>query len=324
MVISAYLNKLFTILVKVVMPMRVRDRILLSAVVYLGTLVITLSFAKESWSDTIYLLFGFGVPVVAVYVFWYIKRNNVIQRLQRLKPPKGDPDPIPEKGTESKNALSKPEPTFEERKEILDARERDVEQKYQTKVKELTAKQAAVNEQLRDLRNRQSEIAQALRELQKYQNALERTEQRVLSWVKLREAEDIDVFNAMRDEADKYQKYAEISPDMDGFKFEEYTAALLRDNGYIDVVTTQKSRDFGADVTATYNGVRYVFQCKYYTVPVGIAAVQEIRSAKDFYSAHVAVVVTNSVFTKAAKILADEIGVILWDGEKLAELASNH
>ena len=38
------------------------------------------------------------------------------------------------------------------------------------------------------------------------------------------------------------------------------------------------------------------------------------------YRAHVAVVVTNSVFTIAAKTLAENTGVILFDGEKLDQL----
>lgn len=298
-----------------------RGRIALSIAVYIGFMIITLSFAKESWSNTFYFLFCFGLPAVIVYAFWYIKDKHVIQRLKHSK---DSVTSAPEETSSDREmALIKRESALLDRENFLDERERDIEKKYRDKINDLTEKQAYVDTQMRLFRDERSNAEHALRELQKYQTALERTEQRVLSWVKLREAEDIETFNAMRGEADKYQKYAEVSPDMDGFKFEEYTATLLRNNGYTDVVTTQKSRDFGADVTATYNGVRYVFQCKYYTVPVGIAAVQEIRSAKDFYSAHVAVVVTNSVFTKAAKILADEIGVILWDGEKLNELANN-
>lgn len=81
------------------------------------------------------------------------------------------------------------------------------------------------------------------------------------------------------------------------------------------MIFTQKSGDYGADVIAEKDGIKYVFQCKYYTTQVGIEAVQQIYAAKDFYSAHVAIVVTNSVFSKAAKVLARELGVVLWDGE---------
>ena len=96
---------------------------------------------------------------------------------------------------------------------------------------------------------------------------------------------------------------------------------MLRINKYENVEVTQKSGDYGADILAEKNGIRYVFQCKYYTSAVGIAAVQQIYAAKDFYNTHVAVVVTNNVFTKAAKTLANELKVILWDCEIVNNLA---
>lgn len=48
---------------------------------------------------------------------------------------------------------------------------------------------------------------------------------------------------------------------------------------------------------------------------------QQIYAAKEHYDAHVAIVVTNSVYTKAAKILADELNVVLWDCEDVSILS---
>ena len=96
---------------------------------------------------------------------------------------------------------------------------------------------------------------------------------------------------------------------------------MLQKNGYENVYVTQRSNDYGADILAEKDGVKYVFQCKYYTSMVGIEAVQQIYSAKDYYDAHIAVVVTNNVFTKAAKSLAKELKVILWDCETIHKLS---
>lgn len=164
-------------------------------------------------------------------------------------------------------------------------------------------------------------LDERLEQLHEYESALHRTEYQVLKWVQLKESNDIAYFEEMQSYFEKYKTFSEQIPQMDGFQFEEYIGKLLIDNGYTEVEVTQKTQDFGADVVATFGNAKYVFQCKYYTHPVGIEAVQQIYSAKSHYSAHVAVVVTNSVFTKAARILADEIGVLLWDGETINNMS---
>ena len=77
---------------------------------------------------------------------------------------------------------------------------------------------------------------------------------------------------------------------------------------------------YGADVVASKDDISYVFQCKYYSGPVGIDSVQEIFMAKQYYRADVAIVITNSVFTIAAIEAAKETRVKLYDGEKLEAL----
>ena len=80
------------------------------------------------------------------------------------------------------------------------------------------------------------------------------------------------------------------------------------------------SGDFGVDVIAERDGVVYAIQCKRYHGPVGIDAVQQVYAGRDFYECNVAVVLTNSYFSRAAQRLADKIGVVLWDRDMFKEL----
>lgn len=105
-----------------------------------------------------------------------------------------------------------------------------------------------------------------------------------------------------------------------GLEFENYCANLLTLNGYQNVTLTKASNDYGIDILAENNGVKYAIQCKFYTSPVGNSAVQEACAGKLYYNCHVAIVLTNSVFTKNAIELANKNNVILWDTDKLNEL----
>ena len=105
--------------------------------------------------------------------------------------------------------------------------------------------------------------------------------------------------------------------DMDGWEFEEYVGELLVRDGYIHVEVTRGSGDQGVDVLAERDGVSYAIQCKHYQAKISNKAVQEAYAGAEFYGCDVPVVVTNSYFTPSAEELADEIGVELWDREKL-------
>lgn len=100
--------------------------------------------------------------------------------------------------------------------------------------------------------------------------------------------------------------YEDITPE----KFEYLFSQHLNKLGW-EANTTKASGDQGADVVAEKNGLRLVAQCKLYSSPVGNSAVQEVFSAKEFYKADIAVVVTNNNFTKSAKQLAESTGVFL-------------
>lgn len=110
---------------------------------------------------------------------------------------------------------------------------------------------------------------------------------------------------------------------MSGPEFEERCAELLRKNGFINVIVTKKSGDHGADVLAEKDGISYAIQCKYYSSTVGNSAVQEAFYAKAFYGKDIAVVMTNSYFTRPAQEEAAKIHVKLWDKDKLQTLLKN-
>jgi hypothetical protein len=112
----------------------------------------------------------------------------------------------------------------------------------------------------------------------------------------------------------------EISSNISGIDFEHISKSLLEKNGFEDVVVTKASGDYGADVLATKEGVKYAIQCKKYSSKVGVEAVQEVIASKSVYNCHVGVVLTNNYFTPNAKKLAESNGVLLWDANKLQEL----
>ena len=110
---------------------------------------------------------------------------------------------------------------------------------------------------------------------------------------------------------------------MSGIEFEQYCARVLKRNGYSQVELTPPSGDHGADIIAVKNGYKYAIQCKCYTGNVGAEAVQQVASAKQFYRASRAVVITNREFTRQAQLEAKELGVQLWSRETLKQMAAS-
>ncbi|MFG6116029.1 restriction endonuclease [Halobacillus sp. MO56] len=121
-------------------------------------------------------------------------------------------------------------------------------------------------------------------------------------------------------EAEKLKKSGiETIDKMDGLQFEEYLGVLFKNHGYKTEVT-QSSGDYGADLILKKDAKKIVVQAKRYSKNVGIKAVQEIHSSKNYYKADEAWVVTNSDFTKAARELADSNKVKLVNREALIDL----
>lgn len=113
----------------------------------------------------------------------------------------------------------------------------------------------------------------------------------------------------------QYRKKYEIHSldEIDGYEFEYYCAELLKKRGFIDVSVTKGSGDYGVDVLAEKDGVTYAIQCKAYTTPVGVKAVQEAYAGREFYDRMVGAVLTNQYFTKPAVEAAKKLKILLWD-----------
>lgn len=105
---------------------------------------------------------------------------------------------------------------------------------------------------------------------------------------------------------------------MDGHDYEYLVAKYLRGHGYTGVKVTKGSGDFGVDVTAHRAGHKYAVQCKYYSSPVSLGAIQEAVAGKALYNCDRAMVVTNSTFTKAARELANANNVLLLENVRSA------
>ena len=99
-----------------------------------------------------------------------------------------------------------------------------------------------------------------------------------------------------------------------GERYERHVARKMRWRLWLFVRRIGKSGDYGADVIARgFLFTKIVVQCKHYSKPVGVRAVQEVNAARQYYGASRAAVATNSTFTRQAKQLAKRCGVELWE-----------
>ena len=101
--------------------------------------------------------------------------------------------------------------------------------------------------------------------------------------------------------------------ELEGHEFEHYCAELLKKKGFIDVEVTKGSGDYGVDILAEKEGVTYAIQCKCYTAPIGVKAIQEAYAGRDYYDRMVGAVLTNQYFTTPAVEAAKKLKILLWD-----------
>jgi len=101
--------------------------------------------------------------------------------------------------------------------------------------------------------------------------------------------------------------------DLEGHEFEYFCAKLLKESGFIEVEVTKGSGDYGVDILAEKDCVTYAVQCKCYTDPVGVKAVQEAYAGRDYYDRMVGAVMTNQYFTAPAVNAARKLKILLWD-----------
>ena len=100
---------------------------------------------------------------------------------------------------------------------------------------------------------------------------------------------------------------------LEGHECEYYCADLLMKRGFQEVEVTRGSGDYGIDILAERDGVTYAIQCKCYSAPVGVKAVQEAYAGRDYYDCMVGAVLTNQYFTQPAVEAAKKLKILLWD-----------
>lgn len=118
----------------------------------------------------------------------------------------------------------------------------------------------------------------------------------------------------------KRRRMAEDMDLMEGHEFEYFCAELLQRRGFQDVEVTRGSGDYGVDILAEKEGVTYAIQCKCYSAPVGIKAVQEAYAGRGYYDRMVGAVLTNQYFTAPAVEAAGKLKILLWDRGYLEEM----
>ena len=105
---------------------------------------------------------------------------------------------------------------------------------------------------------------------------------------------------------------------MSGLEFERYVAGLLRAQGFTKIKLTDKY-DFGIDIIANKEGVRWGIQVKRYSGLVKVSTIRQVVSALKKYDCDKAMVVTNSYFSRVAKELAQCNECILIDRKTLVK-----
>ena len=109
---------------------------------------------------------------------------------------------------------------------------------------------------------------------------------------------------------------------LNGKEFESWCGSLLEKLQYTNIQLTPAIGDQGADIIATYDGLRYAIQCKHYSSNVGNKPVQEVLSARRIYECDAMMVMTNSHFTPGGKEAARANNVKLIDREGLIQMMS--
>ena len=97
------------------------------------------------------------------------------------------------------------------------------------------------------------------------------------------------------------------------YEYEKYVAKYLLKHGYKSATVTQQSGDYGVDIIAVNaEGWRIAIQCKRYRGSVGVSAIQEIVTGKEFQGCDLAAVYTTGSYTQQAISLARKVHVKLY------------
>lgn len=90
---------------------------------------------------------------------------------------------------------------------------------------------------------------------------------------------------------------------MTGLEFERYVAALLKRQGFTRIKLTERY-DWGVDIIAHKDGIRWGVQTKRSSGLVKVSAVRQVVAGLNKYGCERSMVVTNSVFSQPAMEIA--------------------
>lgn len=110
--------------------------------------------------------------------------------------------------------------------------------------------------------------------------------------------------------------------ELDGYAFEDYLANVFATLNY-KVEQTNRSGDYGADlILESLEGKIIVIEAKRYqkNSNIGVSAVQSVYTAKSYYQADEAWIMTTSNFTNQAEKMANKIKVKLYPRVELARI----
>ena len=99
---------------------------------------------------------------------------------------------------------------------------------------------------------------------------------------------------------------------MTGLEFERCIAGLLKQQGYTNVRLTEKY-DYGVDIIAEKDGIRWGIQVKRYAGLVKADAIRQVVTALKIYNCDRSMVITNSTYSMVAKDLASCNNCVLID-----------
>lgn len=106
---------------------------------------------------------------------------------------------------------------------------------------------------------------------------------------------------------------------MSGIEFERYIAALLKKRGFTNVRLTERY-DWGVDIIAHKDGIRWGVQTKRSSGLVKVAAVRQVVAGLNKYGCERSMVITNGVFSGQAVEIARYNNCILINRKQLQEL----
>ena len=110
---------------------------------------------------------------------------------------------------------------------------------------------------------------------------------------------------------------------MSGLEFECYVAELLKAHGFTSVKLTERY-DWGVDIIAHKDGIRWGVQTKRSSGLVRVAAVRQVVGALNMYQCERAMVITNGLFSRPAIEIAKSNRCTLIDRTHLTKLVANN